>query len=340
MSRRTWTLLVSAALAAVLGVLGGTVRVPYVALGPGPTFDTLGEAGGATVVQIDGTDTYPTSGQLNMTTVSVVDDVTLFGALGLWVSGRNALVPREEVFPPQLSEEQVQQQNVQLFEDSESRAETAALRHLGYPSTVIVDQVAGGQAADGRLQPGDRLLSVGGRPVAEAQDVLDALAGTTAGETVAVRFWRGEDPERTESFVLGAGEDPGRGYLGIGVADRPDVDFEVTISLADVGGPSAGLMFALGIVDKLTPGELTGGRFVAGTGEITPDGAVGPIGGIPFKMLRASEAGATVFLVPADNCAEALSRTPDGLQLVRVDDLGGAVRALEGLGAGEPAPTC
>lgn len=340
MTRRTWTLLVSVALSVVLGVLGGTVRVPYVALGPGPTFDVLGETGGATVVQVEGTRTYPTTGQLNMTTVSVVDDVTLFGALGLWVSGRNALVPREEVFPPQLSEEQVQQQNVQLFEDSEGQAETAALRHLGYPSTVVVDQVAGGQPADGRLEPGDRLLAVRGRPVTAARDVVDALAGSAAGEAVPVRFRRGERPERTESLVLGAGEDPGRGYLGIGVADQPDVDFEVTISLADVGGPSAGLMFALGIVDKLTPGDLADERFVAGTGEISPNGAVGPIGGIPFKMLRASEAGATVFLVPAANCPEALSRTPDGLQLVRVDELAGAVAALETLAAGGTPPSC
>ena len=133
---------------------------------------------------------------------------------------------------------------------------------------------------------------------------------------------------------------PGRGYLGITVADRPDVDFEITISLADVGGPSAGLMFALSIVDKLTPGPLAGDTFVAGTGAIKSDGEVEPIGGIRFKMLRAREAGASVFLVPAGNCEEAAGRVPEGLQLVRVAALSDAVHALDALQAGQQPPGC
>lgn len=340
MTRRTQTLLVSLGLALVLGLLGGVAPVPYVALGPGPTFDTLGQVEGTPVVDIEGERTYPTSGQLNMTTVSVVDEVTLFAALGLWLSGRHALLPRDEVFPPQLSQDEVEQRNVQLFEDSESMAETAALRYLGYPAKVVVDAVEKGRPADGQLKPGDEISSVQGRPVSSAQQVVDILAGRRPGETVELGLRRGDGSARTVEIVLGPGKEEDQGYLGIRLADQAAADFEITISLADVGGPSAGLMFALAIVDKLTPGPLAGGRFVAGTGEITSTGVIGPIGGIPFKMLKASEVGANVFLVPAGNCAEAVNRAPEGLRLVRVGNLDEAVHALDALRAGKPAPSC
>lgn len=340
MNRRTWTLLVSLGLAMAFGLLGGVATVPYVALRPGPTFDTLGVVAGKTVVEIQGTPTYPTGGQLNMTTVSVIKDITLYGAMGLWVSGSSALVPREEIFPPELSEQQIEQQNQQLFQNSESKAETAALRYLGYPTKVVVDEVSADGAANGKLAAGDRLLTLDGQPVTAAQQMVDLLQERPPGQIVQVGFQRGDTVRQEVAIDLRAGPKPDRGYLGVGLADQPDVNFDITISLSDVGGPSAGLMFALSIVDKLTPGALAGNTFVAGTGEIDPAGAVGPIGGIPFKMIRAREAGATVFLVPAGNCEEAVARAPEGLQLVRVESLGGAVSALDALRAGAPAPSC
>ncbi len=340
MTRRTWTLLVSMGLAVLFGVLGGVAPVPFVALGPGPTFNTLGKVEGTPVIDVEGEQTFPATGHLNMTTVSVIDGITLFGALGFWLSGRNALVPREEVFPPRLSEQQVEQRNERLFQRSETTAKAAALRYLGYPSTVVVEEVSADGAARGQLQPGDELLRVDGRAVDTAQQVIDALGGRAPGETVQVTYRRGDAPARTVTITLGSGQEPGRGYLGIIVSDQPAVDFEITISLADVGGPSAGLMFALGIIDKLTPGALTDGTFIAGTGTITAAGDVGPIGGIRFKMLRAQHAGASVFLVPAQNCAEAARGGPDGMQLVKIGTLQQAVRALDALGAGQPVPTC
>ncbi|HEY6422940.1 MAG TPA: PDZ domain-containing protein [Pseudonocardiaceae bacterium] len=340
MSRRTWTLLVSLGLAVALGLLGGLAPVPYVALGPGPTFDTLGVVAGKTVVDIKGIQTYPTSGHLNMTTVSVVDNVTLYGALGLWISGRSALVPRDEIFPPEQSEQQIEKHNQQQFQDSESNAEAAALRYLGYPTKTVVDQVVAGGAATGRLAAGDRLLDVDGKPVDTAAQAVDRLAGSPPGRLVTVRFQRDAAGPQDVAITLRPGAQPGRGYLGIGLTDRPDVKFTITISLADVGGPSAGLMFALAIVDKLTPGALAGDTFVAGTGEIATDGQVGPIGGIPLKMIRAREAGASVFLVPAANCAEAVARAPEGLRLVRVATLTEAVHALDALRAGQSTPSC
>lgn len=340
MNRRTWTLLVSLACAVVLGLAGGIATVPYVALRPGPTFDTLGSVDGKTVVDIQGTRTYPTGGHLNMTTVSVLDDITLFGAMGLWVSGRSALVPRDEVFPADITEKQVEQQNEQLFQDSESKAETAALRYLDYPSKVIVDEVLTNGASHGKLAAGDRVVTLDGEPADTAEQVVRLLDGSKPGQTVRVGVQRDDAAPQQVPIQLGTGEQPGRGYLGVGVADRPDVPFDITISLTDVGGPSAGLMFALAVVDKLTPGPLAGKTFVAGTGTITPEGDVGAIGGIPFKMMRAKEAGASVFLVPAGNCAEALQRAPEGLRLVRVGTLSEAVRALEGMQRGQQPAGC
>jgi PDZ domain-containing protein len=339
-SRRTWTLLVSLSLATALGLLGALATVPYVALRPGPTFDTLGVVAGKTVVDIKGTPTYPTSGHLNMTTVSVVDNVTLYTALALWASGHSALVPRDEIFPPALSEQQVEKQNQQMFQDSEANAKAAALRYLGYPTTVVAGQVVAGGAASGKLVAGDRLLAIDGRGLRTAQQTVDQLAGSHPGQLVRLRFQRGDSPPQEVAITLGTGAQPGRGYLGIGLTERPEVPFTITITLADVGGPSAGLMFALAIVDKLTPGALTGNTFVAGTGEIATDGQVGPIGGIPLKMLRAREAGASVFMVPTENCAEAAQRAPDGLRLVRVGTLTDAVHALDEIRAGQQPPHC
>jgi len=258
----------------------------------------------------------------------------------LWVSGSSALVPRDEIVPPNLSEQQFDRRNQQLFRNSESKAETAALRYLGYPTKAVVDNVFADGAANGKLVAGDQLLTVDGRDTSTAQQVVDLLEGTRPGQTVLVGFRRGDTAVQEVMIDLRAGSNPNRGYLGIELTDQPDVDFDITISLPDVGGPSAGLMFALSIVDKLTPGPLAGNTFIAGTGEIQPTGEVGSIGGIPFKMIRAREEGATVFLVPADNCAEAAARAPEGLQLVRVESLAGAVSALDALREGAQPAGC
>ncbi|MBB5153342.1 YlbL family protein [Saccharopolyspora phatthalungensis] len=341
MNRRTWTLLTSVVLVVAFGLLGAFVRVPYVALGPGPTYDTLGLDGNVPVISIDGQQTFPTGGHLNMTTVSVTDQLSLFGALGLWISGRYALAPRELYFPPDKSEQQIEQENTRAFNDSQTSAETAALRYLGYPMKVVVGEIVKGSPADGVLEPGDHLLTANGKPVTDPPSLKAALNGTKAGDRVEIRFRHADQPERAASVQLAAnpGSDP-QGFLGVGAVERPDVNFHIKISLADVGGPSAGLMFTLAIIDKLTPGELNGGRFVAGTGEINPDGAVGPIGGIPFKMVKAREAGATTFLVPAGNCAEAKAQAPEGLQLAKVATLGDATKALDDLRDGQVPPSC
>lgn len=344
LSRRGWTVLIGFVLVLALGVLGGTVPVPYVSLGPGPTHDTLGENGGVTIVRVEGEKTYPTTGQLRMTTVSVNDDVSLFGALALWVSGRYALAPREEYFRPGETEEEIEQQNTKLFEDSQSNAETAALRHLDYPTTVVAQQITTGAPADRVLAPGDEITEVNGKAIKQADDVRAALAGTKPGDRVSIGYVR-DGKAKTETITLGDATDYGvearpEGFIGLGVIDQPKVDFTIDITLEEIGGPSAGLMFALAIVDRLTDEDLAAGQIIAGTGEIDGQGVVGRIGGISFKMTAAAEAGATSFLVPAGNCAEAVDSAPEGLRLVRVETLDGAVKALEDLKAGRDVPLC
>ncbi|SFJ85153.1 PDZ domain-containing protein [Amycolatopsis sacchari] len=341
-TRRGWTVVLSALLVVVFGLVGALVRVPYVAIGPGPTYDTLGNVNGAPVIQISGQQTYPTDGELRMTTVSLNDQITLFGALGLWASGRYALAPREEYFKPGESDEQVQQENVKEFQDSQSNAEVAALRHLGYPIKVLAQDIVAGSPADKVLTAGDRLLSVNGKQVTQEDDVRGALANTAPGQTVPITFQHGTDAPRNTTITLAANPDPKvtQGFLGLLPIDRADVPFDVKVSLQDVGGPSAGLMFALAIVDRLTPGDLANGQHIAGTGEIDEKGNVGPIGGISFKVVGAREAGATVFLTPEQNCAEAAAAVPDGLKLVKVTNLDSALTALEDIKAGRPTPSC
>lgn len=325
-------------LAVVLAILGATLPVPMVALGPGPTYDTLGEVNGIPVVSVEGLSTYPTSGHLNMTTVAVSDRLTLFSVLAMWAASERQVVPRDQVFPPQLSDEQVQRENSQQFLASEVNAQIAALGVLGIPTRVVVTEIVPGSPADGTLQAGDEVVAVSGRPVDSIDALTAALADTKPGQTVTVSYRRAGRLNSVD-VALAASPDRPHGLLGV----RPGVeprDGDVTIQLGDIGGPSAGLMFALAVVDRLTPGELTGGRFIAGTGAITPDGVVQPIGGITFKMAAARAAGAEVFLVPAENCAEATKNAPDGLLLVRVANLREAIAALEGLDSGEHPVSC
>jgi PDZ domain-containing protein len=338
-------MVVSFVVVAVLALVGGFVKVPYVSIEPGPTYNTLGDVDGRTVVEVDGAKTYKTSGQLRMTTVSVNDEVTLFGALGLWASGRASLAPRDEYFGPGQTQEDLERENTKMFQDSQSAAETAALRLLDYPVKVVAAEITRGAPADKVLKPGDRLLTINGKSIKVQEDVRPALTGTRPGQTVTITYQRGNDPEKTADVKLGKAEDFGGeprqdGFLGLAAADRADVDFETTIHLEDVGGPSAGLIFALAIVDTLTPGEMEDGRTIAGTGAIDVKGNVQPIGGIPFKLIAAKEDGASAFLVPAANCAEAKSNAPDDLQLVKVETLAGAVEAIEDLDAERTPPSC
>jgi PDZ domain-containing protein len=334
------TLIVALVPIVVFGVLLALVTVPYVSLGPGPTFDTLGEVDGKQVVDIQGTQTHPTSGHLNMTTVSQRDDLSLAEALTLWLSGQEQLMPRALVYPPGKSREEIDKANNADFQQSEHNAEYAALGYLKYPQAVTVAKVSDPGLSLGKLQAGDAVDAVDGKPVKDVDQFTSLLKRTKPGQSVAIDFRRKNAPPGSARITLGTNPDRKYGFLGVSVMDAPWAPFVVDFNLANIGGPSAGLMFSLAVVDKLTTGNLVGSKFVAGTGTIKADGKVGPIGGIVHKMAAARSAGATVFLVPAKNCYEASSDKLPGLQLVKVDDLRQAVDALHTVTAGGEPPSC
>jgi len=322
------------------GVLLAMVTVPYVSLGPGPTFNTLGEVEGKEVVDIQGTDVHKTTGQLNMTTVSQRDNLTLGQALTLWMSGREQLVPRDLVYPPDKSKDQIDEANSADFKQSEFSAEYAALGYLKYAPAVTVQNVTKDGASAGKLQAGDAIDAVDGVPVSSLEQFQGLMEKTKPGQEVVLDFRRKNAPPGVATIKLKSNPDKPHGFLGIGVVEAPWAPFKIDFNLANIGGPSAGLVFSLAVVDKLTTGDLSGDKFVAGTGTIASDGKVGSIGGITHKILAAHEAGATVFLVPADNCDEAKSAHEDGIDLLKVDTLTQAVDSLKALSAGGEAPHC
>jgi PDZ domain-containing protein len=250
------------------------------------------------------------------------------------------VVPREEIYPPGKSAQEVDKETTKEFTESQSSAEFVALGELGYPPQVVVQDVPAGSPSAGKLAPKDELVSVNGQRVREYSDISKVLTALSPGATVEVGYRR-DGKTGTARIVTTKASDRKGAAVGIVLTLRRDAPFTVTIGLNEsIGGPSAGLMFALGIMDKVGPEELTGGKFIAGTGTIDFSGNVGPIGGIQLKMISAREHGATVFLVPKDNCTDALQRPPAGLQLVKVETLRGALEALQDIRAGQPAPTC
>jgi PDZ domain-containing protein len=228
------------------------------------------------------------------------------------------------------------------MQSSQDYAVAVALRELGYDVGVVpvVSAVVTGLPADGALSVGDRILAVDGEPTKTSQDVGKAVRRAGLGEPVEITVRRAG---REESYPLTPVEVAGEPRIGIEVGEDYSFPFDVSINISeDIGGPSAGLMFSLAVYDTLTPGSLTGGEIVAGTGEIAPDGRVGPIGGIEQKIVGASDAGAELFLVPADNCPDALGAENDDVTLVRVATFADAKEAIEAWVLDEDAdlPSC
>jgi PDZ domain-containing protein len=330
MRRRGATLLAGVVVLIVLvvGSFAG-IKVPYVELGPGPTWNTLGSDKGKQLIAISGGATSESSGQLRMVTVGVEEQITLWQALQGWLNPSDAVVPREVIYPPDQTQQQVDQQNEDDFKASQSSAQTSALRQLGFPVQVVVQSVTGGQPAEGHLRADDVITTVDGQKVTSAEKLTSLIRAKPAGTALAIGYTRGGAPAST-TITSGKAED-GSPRIGIQVGQKQPSPYKIMFSLDDVGGPSAGLMFSLGIVDKLTPGDLTGGTTIAGTGTIDDEGNVGAIGGIAQKMRGAKRDGATVFLAPADNCAEAVANAVPGLELVKVSTLNGALGALQAL---------
>jgi PDZ domain-containing protein len=339
MRRRGVTVLLGAVITALLSIGVLAAPIPYVVLGPGPTVDTLGKEDGKEVIQISGTQTSTSKGQLRLTTVGVQPDVKLLAAIAGWFNDDKAVVPRELIYPPDESEKQVEERNAQEFAASQTSAETAALVELGYPVQVAVKNVVAGGPSEGVLRAGDVITAVDGDAITTAPRLTELVQSKPAGSVLNVEYTRDGKAGSTKITTRAQEGQPPR--IGIEIEQKQPHPFELKIDLDEIGGPSAGLMFALGIIDKLdTDEDLTGGHIIAGTGTIDDEGRVGPIGGIAQKLVGAKDAGATVFLTPADNCAEAKQNAQPDLPLLKVGTLDDALAALKAVREGAQPSLC
>jgi len=343
LSRRVRALIVGGVLFLVLLGLLMALPVPYVIMSPGPTINTLGKYNDEHLIQISGTSVNRTSGNLNLTTVNVTTAshrVSALNALVGWLAHDQVVVPRASVYPPGQSTQQIEQQNRVAFSSSEDNAIAAASCELGYPKQDGVVSVVAGGASDGKLEAGDVIERVAGQDASDNQKLLTALEGQQAKSTVPVVIMR-QRQQQTVQITLGEPVEGRRGAsLGVQIGTICQPPFTVTMAQTDIGGPSAGMMFALGILDLVGRDDITDGRFIAGTGTIDPAGTVGAIGGIQMKMIAARRAGATVFLAPEANCSDVRGNVPSGLTVVKVDTLHNAVQDLDALEQGRSVPHC
>jgi PDZ domain-containing protein len=343
MSRRSLTLIIASVGAAAAIAVSVLVPVPYVILGPGPTLNTLGDSSGKPLITVSGHPTYATSGHLNMVTVSYEggpgDNLNIFTALAAWLNPHQAVVPESELFTPGQTAQQSQSEDTQEMAGSQQTATAAALTelHIPYTTEVAVVQAEAGYPAYGVLRAGDVITAVDGKQVTDPTGLTSLITAHPAGTTLTLTISRSG---QTKQVSVGTRQSDGHPVVGVEVEEQYKFPFTVNFSVGDIGGPSAGMMFALGIIDKLTSMDLTGGKFIAGTGEITASGQVEAIGGIQQKMVGARDAGATVFLTPASNCSDTTGAVPAGLRLVKVSTLTQAVTYLQDLKAGRSVPSC
>ncbi|WP_411722168.1 PDZ domain-containing protein [Mycetocola sp.] len=313
----------------------------YVIQQPGPVFNTLGSVTikekEVPLVTVEGVETYETSGSLDMLTVQAVGNwetrPNWFEVALAWFAPSKAIVPVESVFPEGVTTEQRKAENAALMVDSQQDAIAAALTELDYefPAQLAVGQVADGAPADGKLKVDDEILAVNDVAVPDLASLRNAIAENGSESPAVFEVARAGVPTTVSITPVPATAADGEKTSIIGVATKVLYDFpvDVTIQLDNVGGPSAGMMFALGIIDKMTPGELNGGERVAGTGTIDAEGVVGPIGGIRQKLYGAVDAGADYFLAPEANCNEVAGHVPDGLRVLSVATLDDALAALD-----------
>lgn len=341
MTQRMIAACVSVSLLLALIAVAVFVPVPFASYHPGPTFDVLGETDGEEIIQVNGAKTYRDDGELRMTTVSVSQegvDKNIFQMLSDWVDPDSAVYPYDIVHPPGTTAEQEEVEGQVQMVSSQDNAIAAALRELDYDVTPALEvlSITPSTPADGALAVRDIFVSVDGVELTgdeKGQDsLLDAIKNATDGQELSFVVLRdGKEvtvPVGTEEV---AGDDgKKKRQIGIQLGLGFIFPFSVSVNISeDIGGPSAGLVFALAIYDTLTPGSLTDGQDVAGTGELDSKGVVGAIGGIQQKIAGAREAGADLFLVPEDNCADALGADNGDMRLVRATTFVKTLEAVE-----------
>jgi PDZ domain-containing protein len=309
--------------AVVLVLAAAWVPMPYYSEGPGPAQNVLPR-----ITFTDKTRYEPT-GQLDLTTVRFLQ-LTPLTAIRAWLDDTLAIVGQDVVYPPGVPTTVTDQRGVSQMDQSKIAATAVALRALGYypkqhDPGALIEGVAENCPADGELFPGDIITAIDGKRVrdaAQASRLFDAIPNKRP-----LHFTLDVDgkTERATFTRAPCGPD-GKPLVGISMIDP--FPFDVSFASADIGGPSAGLMWALGLYDLLTPEDVTGGRTIAGTGMIVPDGKVYPIGGIADKVIAAQRAGATMFLAPKGNMTDLEGVDTGAMQVVPVATFDQALAAL------------
>lgn len=339
------SLMAAAVLMCCAAVLGAA-PVPYAALRPGPVTNVLGPEGDRQLIVIKGRETYPTEGKLELLTASLRGGpggrLTFSEAVAGWLDAGVVVRPAGELYPSELSRVDIEERNAAQMESSQESATAAAMNELGIeiPTELIIrDFTEAGEAA-GALRVQDRILAVNDEPVRTMAALRAQLQTIKPGQQATVTVLR--DGENVAQGVPTVASEEGDTLLGVLIDPVFEFPFEVSIRIDAVGGPSAGMIFALGIVDKLTPGAMTGGKVIAGTGTISSDGRVGAIGAIRQKLIAAADADADMFLAPTGNCAEVVGHVPEGLPVVAVSTLADARAAVRAVaqGSAEGLPSC
>lgn len=332
--------------AAVTLVLLFPFDVPYYSFSPGPVNDVTD------FIAVDDA-AVEGSGELFFLTVSL-KEVNVIEYIGALIDREVDLSPRETVRPVGVSQEDLRQQNLALMQASQDSAKFVALTQLGYEVTLIgsgaqVQGIVEGSAAVGNLLDGDLIVAVDGIAVSFVDEAVGQIGGRAPGEEVVLSIRRivGDDnvvEELDVSIVLGPFratdedgnliEEPDRGMVGVLLTSGPTetvFPVEITIDSNNIGGPSAGLMFTLEIMNQLTEEDITKGNSIAGTGTISRDGTVGSIGGIKQKVFGAIDAGANFVLVPTSNYPDALEAAGDDIEVIEVATIADALAFLETL---------
>lgn len=318
-------------------ITASIVRAPYISLAPGSARST------SPLVAIPGEKGYRDRGEVLFTTVSVVRPTYLQAIWG-WLRSDVDVFPEQIIQGDQTADES-RQLNLQLMDESKLIAAKVALEKLGYPVTMkgsgatIVGVSEDLPIAD-QVGPGDTVTAIDGKRVSLDSELVSAVGTHRPGDTVSLTVepvdeaGRREKTKTVEARLAPRPEARDQPMLGVQIRTRNvryEFPFTIKIDSEDVGGPSAGLAWTLAVLDRLTPGSLTGGRRVAVTGEIREDGAVGEVGGVAQKTVAARDQGADIFLVPAGEYEEALEHA-GSMRVAKVGSLDEALAVLADLG--------
>jgi PDZ domain-containing protein len=330
-SNASWPLYLIGALffVGLMSVIAWNLELPYLAYSAGPVSDASDS------IVTEDVAIYPPDGELLMLTV-VSQDVNVFEALIAGLDPRIDLVKKQAVRRAGETDEEYRNRVLQQMDDSNYRAIAVALQHLGFemvPTEVVINEILEGVPAAGVLELGDTIRSVNGEAITTTDDFAPALEGYGVGDAIDVEVERAGTSLDLEVELAERDDDSGEPMIGIILGVLTESPFPLSIEAGDIGGPSAGMMHTIAIIDTLTEGELTHGRIIAGTGTIQPDGTEGNIGAIRQKDVGAEAAGAEVILVPQGNYETALTAERDHIEIVPVATLDDAISYLESLDA-------